>query len=341
MSMEQTNLAFETANKKKLQIVKRVTGIFAIVLILASPLLLQEQDFLLDTCIMMALWAFIACSWNIVGGYGGMLSLGHAAFFGIGAYTSTILYVQYGISPWIGMIAGAFLAGLFGLLIGAVTLRLHGPFFTLCTIAVSEVLMIVAINWQTLTHGSSGIPVPYRPGAIYMMFDNKVTYFYVAIALMSLPYLITRWMNRSHFGYYLIAVRENEAAAAALGISTVKVKLAATVLSSFLTAMGGTFYAQYIGIIEPLHEFSFSLSAQIALMAIIGGLGTAGGPVFGAILITLLGTVLRSYLGGAQGGVQSLVYGILLVVVVLFVPQGIVPWFAQRTDKRKRGSVNA
>ncbi|GAX90149.1 branched-chain amino acid ABC transporter permease [Effusibacillus lacus] len=320
---------------------KRTTvyQLLGLLVALALPLVLGEQDFLLDTLIMMVLWAFIACSWNIVGGYGGMLSLGHAAFFGIGAYTSTILFVHYGISPWVGMLLGAVLAGLFGLFIGAVTLRLHGPFFTLCTIAVMEVLMIIAINWKSLTQGSSGIPVPYRPGVLNMMFDSKAAYFYLALALLALSYGFTRWMNRSHFGYYLIGVRENEQAAQALGISSIRVRLIAMVISSALTAMGGTFYAQYIGIIEPMHEFSFALSAQIALMAIIGGIGTAGGPIFGAVLITLLGTVLRSLLGGAQGGLQAVVYGVLLVLVVLFIPQGVVPWFRQLLAKRKGGTV--
>ncbi|MFC4770281.1 branched-chain amino acid ABC transporter permease [Effusibacillus consociatus] len=314
---------------------KTIFQVAGLLVVLGLPLGLGDQDFLVDTLILMALWAFIACSWNIVGGYGGMLSLGHAAFFGIGAYTSTILFVHYDVSPWIGMLAGAVLAGLFGLFIGAVTLRLHGPFFTLCTIAVMEVLMIIAINWKSVTEGSSGIPVPYRPGAVNMMFDSKAAYFYLALAMLAIPYGLSRWMNRSHFGYYLIGIRENAQAATALGISSIKVRLIAMVISSGLTAMGGTFYAQYIGIIEPMHEFSFALSAQIALMAIIGGIGTAGGPIFGAVLITLLGTVLRATLGGAQGGLQAVVYGVLLVTVVLFIPQGIVPWFRRMMAKRK------
>jgi branched-chain amino acid transport system permease protein len=333
-----TSVSVDKGKKRSGNLAWRIAGILAL---LGLPLLLQDQDFLLDTLILMALWSFIACSWNIVGGYGGMLSLGHAAFFGIGAYTSTILFVNYGVSPWIGMLAGALLAGMFGLFIGVVTLRLHGPFFSLCTIAVAEILMIIAINWQSVTHGSSGIPVPYRPGAANMMFDSKAVYFYLALLLLAIPYGLSRWIHRSHFGYYLIGTRENEPAALALGINSVKVRLIAMVISSALTAMGGTFYAQYIGIVEPLHEFSFHLSAQIALMAIIGGIGTAGGPVFGAILITLLGTVLRATLGGAQGGMQAFVYGVLLVVVVLFIPQGMVPWFNRFLAKRKRGTVHA
>ncbi|SFJ55188.1 branched-chain amino acid ABC transporter permease [Thermoflavimicrobium dichotomicum] len=315
-------------------------GLVGILLLLVLPLLFQDQAFILDTMILMALWGFVACSWNIVGGYGGLLSLGHAAFFGIGAYTSTILFVDYWVSPWIGMIVGALLAGLFGLFIGIVTLRLHGPFFSLCTIAVTEVLMIIAINWQEVTHGSAGIPVPYRPGFINMVFDNRVTYFYLALGLLAIVYFLSLWLNRSHFGYYLVGLRENEQAALALGINGVKVRLIAMTISSALTAVGGTFYAQYVGIVEPFHEFSFHLSAQIALMAIIGGIGTAGGPIFGAILITLLGTLLRATLGGAHGGIQALVYGLLLVIVVLFIPQGIVPWFKQVVAKRKKGVVH-
>ncbi len=340
MSLEQTSTPVSADKSKRLS-GKKGWMTAGIVALLGLPLLLQDQDFLLDILILMALWSAIACSWNIVGGYGGMLSLGHAAFFGIGAYTSTILFVNYGVSPWIGMLAGALLAGLFGLFIGAVTLRLHGPFFSLCTIAVSEVLMIIAINWQSVTHGSAGIPVPYRPGAVNMMFDNRVVYFYLSLLLLAIPYGLSRWLNRSHFGYYLVGIRENEQAALALGINSVKVRLIAMVISSALTAMGGTVYAQYVGIVEPSHEFSFHLSAQIALMAIIGGIGTAGGPIFGAILITLLGTVLRATLSGAQGGMQAVVYGVLLIVVVLFIPEGMVPWFNRLMAKRKRGAHHA
>ncbi len=319
---------------------KKTGLVSAIFCLLSLPLLFHEHDFLLDTLVLMVLWSFIACSWNIVGGYGGMLSLGHAAFFGIGAYTSTILFVNYGVTPWIGIFAGALFAGIFGILIGAVTLRLHGPFFSLATIAVAEVLMIIAINWQSVTNGSAGIPVPYRPGLENMMFEGKIPYFYLGLFLLAIPYGLSRWMHHSHFGYYLVGSRENEQAALALGINSVRTRLIAIGISSALTAMGGTFYAQYVGIIEPLHEFSFHLSAEIALMAIIGGISTAGGPVFGAVLITLLGTVLRATLGGFQGGIQAVVYGLLLVAVVLCIPEGIVPWFRQWT-KRKRGFEHA
>ncbi|MDI3328601.1 MAG: branched-chain amino acid ABC transporter permease [Alicyclobacillaceae bacterium] len=306
--------------------------------LIALPFLLQNEIYYLDVLIFFLLWAAMAGAWNLAGGYGGLLSLGHALFFGVGAYTSSLLFVKLHISPWIGMLAGAVAAAILGAFIGVLTLRLKGPFFGLATIAFSEVFMIIAINWKDLTQGSQGINIPYTPGLANMVFDSKIPYYFIALALCALPYFTAKWLERSKFGYRLIAVRGGEAAAQALGINTVAVKVTILVISSALTAMAGTLYAQYIAIIEPLHEFSFALSVQMVLMSMIGGTGTASGPVFGALVVTFLNTVLRDVLEGAQGGLQAVVYGALLVLVVLFIPEGVIPW-AKRQWRRLAGRV--
>jgi len=297
------------------------------------PLLLRNEIYYLDIFIFFLLWAAIAGAWNLAGGYGGLFSLGHALFFGVGAYTSSLLFIKLNISPWIGMLAGAMAAAVLGAFIGVLTLRLKGPYFALATIAFAEVFMIIAVNWESVTLGSRGINIPYQPGLSNMVFNSKIPYYYIALSLCALTYFTAKWLERSKFGYRLIAVRGGEAAAQALGINTVAVKITILMISGALTAMVGTLYAQYVAIIEPYHEFSFSLSAQMVLMSMIGGVGTASGPVLGALIVTFLNTMLRDMLEGAQGGLQAAIYGMLLVLVVLFIPEGIVPW-AKRQWRR-------
>jgi len=299
------------------------------------PFVLQSEPYYLDTLILALLWASAAGAWNLAGGYGGLLSLGHAAFFGIGAYASSLLFVKLDISPWIGMLVGAFLAALVGLVTGLVTLRMKGPFFALITIAIAEVLMIVTVNWSDLTNGSQGVNIPYKPGFENIAFDSKIPYYFLALTICLIPFFIARWLERSRYGYELMAVRDNEAAAQALGINSVRVKVSILVISSAITAVAGAFYAQYITIIEPYHEFSFAVSIQMVLITMIGGLGTAWGPVFGSLIVTGMDTFLRDVFVGAQGGVQALFYGLMLVLVVLFVPEGLIPWLKQRISSGK------
>ncbi|SDC09259.1 branched-chain amino acid transport system permease protein [Melghirimyces thermohalophilus] len=325
-------------NKRRSAILTPTVGVgSAALFLIALPFLLQNQLYYLDTVILALLWGAAAGAWNLAGGYGGLLSLGHAAFFGIGAYTSTLLFVRLGISPWLGMLVGAVLAAILGWLIGIITLRMKGPFFGLATIAIAEVLMIVAVNWTEVTQGSQGITVPYKPGFANMAFDSKIPYYFIALVICLIPFLLARWLKQSKFGYELMAIRDNEAAAQALGIHTVRVKVGILVISSAITAVAGTFYAQYVTVIEPYHEFSFNVSIQMVLMTMIGGLGMALGPVFGSFVVTGLDTLMRDLLQGTQGGVHAMMYGTLLVLVVLFVPEGMIPWLKERFRSGKGG----
>lgn len=301
------------------------------------PVLLRNEIYYLDVLIFFLLWAAMAGAWNLAGGYGGIFSLGHALFFGVGAYTSSLLFMKLNVSPWLGMLVGAMAAALLGAFIGVLTLRLKGPYFALATIAFAEVFMIIAVNWESLTQGSRGINIPFQPGFYNMVFTSKIPYYYIALGLCLLTYLTAKWLERSKFGYQLVAVRGGEAAAQALGINTVALKVAILMISGALTAMVGTLYAQYVAIIEPYHEFSFALSAQMVLMSMIGGVGTASGPVLGALIVTFLNMMLRDLLEGAQGGLQAAIYGMLLVLVVLFIPEGIVPWGKRQWTRLMRG----
>lgn len=298
-------------------------GALGLVGLVVLPLAIRSP-FYQELLILVFLYAALASAWNLVGGYAGQFSLGHAAFFGIGAYTSSLLFVRYQISPWAGMLAGVALATLLALGIGYLTIRLRGPFFTLATIAFSEVLLILAVFFRDVTRGSEGLSIPFTPATANMMFHGKLPYVYLMLFLMLTVLAISFWVERSPMGYRLIALREDEAAAEAVGVDTLRAKLTATALSAALTAVCGTFYAQYFLWLEPQYAFSLDLSTQVALMAIIGGMGTVWGPVLGSALIIPLSLFLRGALGNAHSGLYLIIYGALLIVVVLFLPEGMV-----------------
>ncbi|MBI3988848.1 MAG: branched-chain amino acid ABC transporter ATP-binding protein/permease [candidate division NC10 bacterium] len=294
-----------------------------LVLLALAPLLIQNP-FYAHVGIMTFFYAARAGAWNLLGGYAGQLSLGHAAFFGIGAYTSTLLYVTFQISPWLGVMTGALLAALTALIVSYPCFRLRGPFFSLATIAFAEVLRILVIYFRDLTQGSVGILIPFKPGLGTLMFRGKTPYAYLAFALMATVLGTTLLIERSKLGHALAAVREDEEAAEALGINATRSKLFAALISASLTGMGGVFYAQYILFIEPYSVFALDLSIQLALVAIIGGVGTAAGPILGSSLVTPLNEFLRAWLGGTYRGLHFFIYGCLLIVVVILMPQGVI-----------------
>ncbi len=308
---------------------RRSLSLLAGLAVVAGALGLGMTDkFYLHLVIMMLFYAAVSSAWNIVGGFAGQLSLGHAAFFGIGAYTSTLLFIDLGVSPWIGMLIGAALATLVAGAIGYPSFRLRGPFFTLVTIAFAEVLRILTIYAHDFTKGSIGISVPFRPAVGNFIFRQLSAYVFVALAFMLITVLVSLWIESSRLGYYLAALREDEDAAQALGIDTARYKLVAVLVSAFFTSLAGTFYAQYIFYIEPFQTFSLDFSVLLAMMAIIGGIGTVWGPVAGAFLVTPLQEILQAKLGGHFQGLHLVIYGTVLIVVVILLPQGIVPSLA-------------
>ncbi len=285
-----------------------------------------QNAFVLHLLIMVFTSIALGLAWNIIGGYGGQLSFGHAAFYGIGAYTSTLLFVHFGLTPWVGMIAGGVLAVLVSLVLGMPCFRLRGTYFTLATIAFAEVLRILTVYFKEITGGSIGIVLQFKGGFWNLMFRNREPFAYIALALMALVYYLSVWIENSRLGYYLSALKENEDGARALGINTYRSKLVALMISAFLTSLVGSFFAQYLTFIEPESEFSLGLSIAISLPVMIGGIGTAIGPVIGAFIITPLQELLRIYISGEYQGLQSIIYGIVLVLVVIYIPQGIHKW---------------
>jgi branched-chain amino acid transport system permease protein len=282
------------------------------------------SDYALDTLILTVLWAGLAGAWNLFCGYVRKDSIGHAAFFGVGAYTSTLLLLRLGISPWIGMLVGAVFAASAALVIGAITLRLRGPFFTLATIAFAEVLRTLAVGLRDLTEGSVGLTIHTDTGLRLMRFDSKAAYLAVAVGLLALVMAVTSWQARSRFGYLLRAMGEDEDVAGTLGVNTLPLKLGSLGLSAALTGILGTFYAQYITFIDPDSAFNIFDSIQMALIAIIGGVGTLLGPLLGALLMVPLGVWLRGLLGAQAAGLHLVIYAVILIAAALFMPRGIM-----------------
>jgi len=303
----------------------RALGALAAVALLAAPPLLPKYP--LEILISILFSAYLGLAWNILGGYAGQFSFGHAAFFGIGAYTSTLLFLRAGVSPWLGMLAGGALAAAFGLFAGYLSFRygLRGPYFSLVTLAFAEMLRVVAVNAKVVG-ASLGLVIPSgTPAPSLFVFAGKLPYYYVILAMTGLALLITRRVARGRLGYALIAVRENEDAAEAAGVNALGGKLAAMALSSFLTALGGTFYAQYFAYIDPTITFGPAISIQGLLPAIVGGAGTVLGPLLGSFVLTPISELTRALLRG-RAGADIMLYGLVLMLVISFLPQGLMGW---------------
>src|SRR5262245_35408807 len=301
-----------------------------------APLVVRD-GFFLDSLVLILLWGAVSGAWNVAGGYAGQASLGHSAFFGIGAYSTALIATRLNGSPWIAMVVGAAAATLAGLVIGYLSNRLKGPYFGLATIAFSQVLLIVASRWRAFTAGSEGVPVPFRPGLWTLGFASKVTWVYIMLTLALGIYVVQIYLERSRLGYQLAGVREDEDAAEALGIPTRRLKVVAIALSAALTSVCGSLWAQYVGFVDPTYVFSVDLSVRFALNTIIGGMGTALGPFLGSILITTLETYLRATFSGVKtgfAGIYLIIYGTVLILVVRFVPDGLTG-FASRFRTRR------
>ena len=288
--------------------------------------------------ILICLYGTMSTAWNLLGGYAGQVSLGHALFFGIGAYTSTVLLRWYLLSPWVGMVAGGVLAVLVSLLIGYPTFRLTGHYFSIATIAVAEIINISVTNWD-LVGGARGISPPLLPEAfINLQFRGKLPYYLIALGILVAALLTTHLIERNRWGYYFRAIREDPVAAASLGVDVARYKLYAMAISALLTSVAGTFYAQYVLFVDPGSALALSLSILIALTAILGGAGTLFGPLVGASVLVPLSELTRVYLSGAARAVDLLIYGFLIMVIAAFQPRGLMGLAAGWRRARRVGT---
>jgi branched-chain amino acid transport system permease protein len=326
----------ETPSASGLATAKRAALLGVLVLALALPSLVANAS-QLNYAILVLMIAQAGVAWNILGGYAGQVSLGHAAFYGIGAYTSTQLLLVFGLSPWLGMLAGGVVAVLFALAIGWPCFRLKGHYFAMATIAIAEILQIVVTNWDWMG-GAVGLSLPLAEAGWWGFVFNKskVPYYYIVLALLLLTIGASWLIERSFLGYYFRAIKDEPDAARSIGIDLKRYKLIAISISSFFTALGGTFYAQKELFIDPGSTMATSLSIKIALVAILGGVGSLGGPVVGAVILTAIEETTRAVYGGTGRGTDLIIYALLIIGVAVFYPSGITGWWR---DLEKRWLV--
>lgn len=297
-----------------------IYALIVLTIAVAVPPFLDE--FTLAVLAQTLLWAYLAMSWDVIGGYGGQFSLGHAAFMGIGAYTSTLLLENFGISPWIGMWFSGILAAGSGALVGLASLRLRGPFFALGTIAFAELTQLLLMYLKDITGGPLGIMIN-RTGFLYMVFESQLHYYYLFLMLVIAGAIFLKYFENSKFGVALIALREDEDAAEAVGIDVYRAKVLGAVISAFLTGIGGTMYAQWIHYIRPDTIVRLDFSTQIAAIDVVGGAGSPFGGLIGAVLLVPVSLYLNALFGGMIAGLSVLLYGVVLLIVVVLMPGGI------------------
>ena len=308
---------------------RRAAAAGLLLFLVVLPFLLPNP-FYVHIAVMMAVFAVLGGAWNIIGGYAGQLSLGHAAFFGTGAYVSTLLVNATAVSPWITLWLGGSAALLLSLPVGAICFRLQGPYFAIATIGLGEVLRLLVLHFRELTNGAQGLTVPFKGDAPWQLqFGSKVPYYYIGLAMAVAVACLTRRMERARLGHYLVAIGQNQDAAEAIGIHSARAKGQALALSAFVTGVAGVFYAQYTYVIHPDSVFGLGISIQIALVAIVGGVGTVLGPILGAVIMESFIQSTQIAFAGQYPGLELIVYGALLMAVIRWHPRGVIPWLAR------------
>lgn len=302
---------------------KDLRNIVLFVLVVAVIPVFSDSGVVLNF-VMTALYAcLLAQAWNVLGGFGGQFSFGHALFFGTGAYVQAIAQMRWGLNPWLALPLGMLLAASVGAFVGAVSFRygLRGSYFALVTLAFAEVFRIVATS-VPFTGAGVGLMLPLRESAANMQFGSRHGFVWLILGLVTLALLITAWLRHSRFGACLQAVRDNEDAARAVGVDPFRIKLAATVLSGGLMGAAGAFYVQVFQYIDPGIAYGPHTSVEALVGAIVGGMGTLWGPVLGAIGLHILADLTRN-LFGQLPGINMVIYGVVLVLIVMFLPRGI------------------
>jgi branched-chain amino acid transport system permease protein len=299
-----------------------------------------HSSFAVNFGVMALFYAFIGQSWNISGGFAGQLSFGHVAFFGVGAYAAAIVQMRWGLSPWLGLPAGALAGAVVGGIIGVLSFRvgLKGSYFALITLAFAEVLRILS-NSVDITGGGLGMLIPMKAGAANFQFPERIGFYFVILALTAASVALALWLKRSRFGARLAAIRENEDAAKALGINVFTEKVKILVLSGAICGIGGCFFTQYYLYIDPSIVFGMDKSVEMLLVSMIGGAGTVYGPLIGALLLAGLNEATRS-LTSVQG-LSLVLYGALLVVIIAFLPNGLIALFKKKKKSAKSGGPQA
>lgn len=292
-------------------------------------------NYIISNLVNCMFFAAMAGCWNIIGGYGGQVSWCHASFVAVGAYANFILNTEFGWSPFLTIPVGMVIAVIIATIVGYSTFRLHGPYFSIATIACGEAIRVLIQHFDKVTKGAAGMYVTYCQHDFWSLtFENDIPFYYIALVLVLLMVLVTYLFTKSKTGYYLSAIKGDETAAESLGIETFKIKLKAFQLSAMMAAVVGCFYASFLTYIAPTSTASFDLSMKIGVVAIVGGVASLWGSVIGGFVVVLL-IEATSVLFGSAGGSQ-MVYGILLMLVIIFKPEGIIGFFQKDNTVNKR-----
>ncbi len=290
---------------------------YLIIALLAILPLLGLNTYLLHVLIITIMWSVIGMAWNLLGGFCGQVSFGHAAFFGVGAYTAGIIYNKLGLSAWWGMPLSILVVAIFALAIGYICLRLRGPFFALGTLAVGVILRVTAENLTGITEGNLGIMIRERT------WVDKTWYYYIILTLAVLVFILVKKVIGSKLGYYFVAIREDQDAAESLGINTTYYKTVALCLSAVITGIAGAFYTNYMGYIDPKVVFALhDISIVVIMVVMVGGVATFWGPIIGSVIMVLLAELIRSI--PKLGAAHLTFFGVLLIVIIIFLPNGII-----------------
>jgi len=317
-----------------------VLALLALAAALVVPFLTDDPSHL-NLAILALMAAQIGVAWNLLGGYAGQVSLGHVAFYGVGAYTSTLLLVKFGINPWLGTLAGALAAAVLSAGVGWSCFRLKGHYFTMATIAVAEIVQIVFTNWE-YAGTAVGLTIPMDPqGLGAMVFADKASYYWLALGLLVVTLLAAFAVERSFLGYYFRAIKDEPDAARSIGVNIALYKQVALSLSAFFTALGGSLYAQKELYIDPGSVLSTALSIKMALVSILGGVGTLFGPVIGSLVLTAIEELSRASFGGTGRGTDTVIYAGLIVVIAVFYPTGLIGWYQDRVRRWKARAEQA
>jgi branched-chain amino acid transport system permease protein len=310
--------------ERQLLALKGVGGVVLAIALLAFPLVFKKP-FPQRMMILIFMYALLGQAWNILGGYAGQVSLGHAVFFGLGAYTSTVLLMKLDLTPWLGMIAGIFIAVVVSIIIGYPCFRLAGHYFVIATIALGEIVAIVFLNWK-FVGGAIGLFLPLLDESLlnFEFHASKAPYYYIILAMLVVTVFITYKIERSRLGFYFRAIKNDPDAARSLGVDLTRYKLIAMIISAALTAMAGTFYAQYVLFIDPHTVLPLMLSVQMCLIPVLGGTGTIAGPIIGSIILIPMAEYTRVQLAGKVSGLHLLIYGFLIMVIAVFQPAGLM-----------------
>jgi branched-chain amino acid transport system permease protein len=291
-------------------------------LLLGLPLVVSNA-FFQHMLIMVLFSTLMGIAWNLLGGYGGQVSFGHAAFLGIGAYTTMIFYLTLEWSPWLGLLAGGVVSALVAIPIGLICFRLRGPYFSLATLAVAEIVRVVALNWESLTAGPQGLLITHLPPMTLFGYavdwESKTPFYYLIVVLVMLAMLANHLMANSRLGAYLLAVREDMDCAEAAGINTVRTRVMALAFSAALAGLAGGFYGVYFRYVDPDAVFSVALSVEMVFIAVVGGIATTAGPIVGAVVLVTISELFKDRF---QSG-HLIFYGLFMMVIIRYLPEGI------------------